>query len=499
MAPRRWRIADSPPLRAAARQRRRVPLPLVILLALALVQGVAWSMMTLPFQGPDEPAHIAYAQHLAETGHGPQEFRGRGHVSTELARAEYEINLLPMFGRPAARPTWSALRGVSEQLEHIPAAQRKDGSGPNAIAQNPPLYYGYAALAYRLSPDRSVFGRLFALRAASVLLYVLTVALTWLIAAELFGATWVRFLATAVVALHPKLASLAGVVNPDTLLVTLSTAFILAGLRLLKRGPSVGRVALVAACAGLAALTHGRGLFLVPPAILVVAVSLLRGHVSLRMALGSIGAAAAIQLAGLAAAYLWTRSSTGGSAFGGELGRAAEQSFSPGEFLSYLWQFYFPPLPGMGPRLGPPFGFRDLYVETFFGRYANLEVNFSASVNRLLHAMALLGIAGLAVLVFVRRRSLWAHWPVVLLLTSTFASLMALLHISAYRDLQVGGEPLLTGRYLLPCIALLGVVIAWAATLLPPRLRAPAAALLLAGLVLLDIKGFLVNATRFYS
>jgi hypothetical protein len=483
-----------------ARRGRVVPAPLAILLVLALVQGLAWSAMTSPLNGPDETAHVAYVQHLAETGHGPNATHGTGIVSTEEARALFELNLRPTLGHADGRPTWSALHSLADQLERIPAAQRKDGSGPNSIAQNPPLYYGYEALAYHLSPNQSLFGRLFALRAATVLLYVLTVALAWLVAAELSPHTWVRFTVTAVVALHPKLASIAGNVNPDTLLVTLSTAFLLFGLRLLRRGPSVGRVSAVALCAALAALTHGRGLFLVPPALLVVAVALLRDRPGRWAALRAVCVGGAILLAGLAGAYLYTRSSSGGGgAFGGEVGRAATQSFSPGQFLSHLWQFYFPRLPGMGPMLGPPYGFRELYINSFFGGYANFEVGFAGWTNGLLHAAALAGIVVLVVLAVTRRRALAARWPVVLFLVSTFASLAALLHISSYRDLQVGGDPLVTGRYLLPCIALLGVAIAWMVAQLPPRLRAPFAAAILAGFVLLDIKGFLIDAARFYG
>jgi 4-amino-4-deoxy-L-arabinose transferase-like glycosyltransferase len=477
-----------------------VPVPLVILLVFALVQGLAWSAMTVPLNGPDETAHVAYVQHLAETGHGPDETRGTGIVSTELARALVELNVRPTLGHADGRPTWSAFRSVSEQLEHVPAAQRKDGSGPNSIAQNPPLYYAYEALAYRLSPDQSLFGRLFALRAATVLLYVLTVALAWLVAAELSPRTWVRFMVTAVVALQPKLASLAGNVNPDTLLVTLSTAFLLAGLRLLRLGPSVWRVCAVAACAGLAALTHGRGLFLAPPALVVVFVALLRARPGWGSALRAAGAGAVVLLAGVAGAYLYTRSSSGGGgAFGGEVGRAAGQSLDPAQFFSYLWQFYFPRLPGMGPMLGPPYGFRQLYIDSFFGQYANFEVGFAGWTTALLHAAAIAGIVILAVLVVTRRRALAARWPSVLFFAGTFASLLALLHISSYRDLQVGGDPLLTGRYLLPCIALLGIAVTWMLASLPARLRPPLAAMLVAGLVLLDVKGFLIDAARFYS
>jgi 4-amino-4-deoxy-L-arabinose transferase-like glycosyltransferase len=484
----------------AARRRFAVPLPLVVLLVLAFVQGLAWSAMTLPFHGADEPAHMAYVQHLAETGHGPNELRGTGSISTEFARAEYELNLRPIFAHAGGRPTWSEVPSVSKQLEDVPDAQRKDGSGPNAIAQNPPLYYAYESLAYLASPDQSLFGRLFSLRAANLLLYVLTIALAWLAAAELSPRTWVRFLTAAVVALQPKLASLAGNVNPDTLLVTLSAAFLLAGLRLLRLGPSIGRVALVALCAGLGALTHGRGLFLVAPAVIVVAVALLRARPPRRVTLGAIGAGGAILLAGLAGAFEWTRSSAGGAgAFGGEVGRAAKLSFDPLQFFEYVWQFYLPRLPGMAPKLGPSYGFRQVYVDTFFGGYANLEVGFAGRTSSGLHALLLAGLIVLAVMAVVHRRELWARWPVVLLAVSTVGSLLALLHISSYRHMQVGGDPLITGRYLLPLLPVAGLAVAWLVARLPARLRAPAAAIVLAGLVLLDIKGFLVNAERFYS
>ncbi|HEX7297885.1 MAG TPA: glycosyltransferase family 39 protein [Solirubrobacteraceae bacterium] len=477
---------------------RRLPFPLAVLLVLALVQGLAWSVMTVPFNGPDEPGHIAYTQLLAETGHGPNSSSGRGSVSTEVARAEYELNIAPNVGHYDGRPTWSALARVSRALEHIPAAQRKDGTGPNAVAPNPPLYYAYAALAYRLSPNQSLLGRLFAMRAATVLLYVLTVGLMWLVAGEIFARPWLRFLATAIVALQPKLASLAGNVNPDTLLVTISTGFVLAGLRLVRRGPSPGRVAAVALLAGLGALTHGRGLFLLVPAVLVIVVALVRARPPSRVAVRQAAIATAALLPCLVTAYLWTRSNSGG-AFGGEVGRAAEQSFSPSQFLSYLWQFYLPKLGFMSPMLGPPYGYRQFFIDTFFGGFANFEVGFRPAVYDRLQELVFVGFVALLLAAVLRRRAVRARWPEILFLASGVVALLGLLHISSYRDLQVGGDPLITGRYLLPLIAAFGLAISWVIGSLPRRLAPWAGAIVLAGFVLLDIEGFLLNAQRFYG
>ena len=86
----------------------------------------------------------------------------------------------PRASRPSARSTAS-----SAQLAKQPASARKNGTGPNAAANYPPLYYAYEAVAYELSPARSLLGRMFFMRLATTLLLVVTVWLTWLIAAEL--------------------------------------------------------------------------------------------------------------------------------------------------------------------------------------------------------------------------------------------------------------------------------------------------------------------------
>jgi hypothetical protein len=205
----------------------------------------------------------------------------------------------------------------------------------------------------------------------------------------------------------------------------------------------------------------------------------------------------------LLAAFLWTRSSSsGGGAFGGELGRLDEASgvrFSLRQFLSYVWQFYLPRFGFMDPMLGPPYGYRQMYIDSFFGGYATLEVNFRSAAYDRLQILAFLGFVGLYTTVVLRWRRLRRHWPSLLFLLGTLVSLLALLHISAYRDLQPGGDPLITGRYLLPCVAIFALTIAGVIGSLPRRVAPWAGALVLAGFVLLGIEGFVINAARFYA
>ena len=176
---------------------------LVVLLVLAAAHGVAWAVVTAPLNGPDESAHFAYAQDLAENHHAPSRQSGTGSTSTEAGTVYFGLNLEPILLHPEGKPTTSAVARIEAQLDKQPASARKDGTGPNAAANYPPVYYAYEAVAYELSPARSLLGRMFFMRLATTLLLVVTVWLTWLIATELFARTWVRTLATGIVALQP--------------------------------------------------------------------------------------------------------------------------------------------------------------------------------------------------------------------------------------------------------------------------------------------------------
>ena len=45
---------------------RRIPTPLLALLAAVAIMGFAWALFLPPGQSPDESPHLAYAQSIAE-------------------------------------------------------------------------------------------------------------------------------------------------------------------------------------------------------------------------------------------------------------------------------------------------------------------------------------------------------------------------------------------------------------------------------------------------
>lgn len=497
--------AQSLPVRAwrtLAARVRATPPPLASLLIVAAVLGIAWAALLPPFQGPDESDHFAYVQHLAETGSAPSAttYAGAGSYSTEEARALDMLGLRALMGNPGARPIWGEAdqRRWSAFERELPDAARADGEGANPIAKNPPLYYGVAGIAYELSPDRSLFPRLFATRLFGVALLVLTVALTWLAASELTARTWARTLAAGVVALQPQLVFMAGVVNADILLVAIWTAFVALSLRTLKRGPTTACILGLFALAAMSPLTHGRGLALLPPLAIVLALVWWRHRPPLRPVLAWAAGGAALLGAALLAFRLFT-SSAGGTLYGGQTRYIDQDGFRPGQFIATVWQFYLPQLPGMGPRIGPDFGFRQMWIETFFGRFGSLDVSYPPRVYELLRVAALLALAAVAGSLALRWRQVRREWTVLVALLAIAGSLVALLHLVSYLALLGVPDPLIVGRYALPLVSLLGLAVAFVATSLPRRLGPLLAAAVLAGGVLLQLAGLGLTAVRFYG
>jgi hypothetical protein len=496
--------ATQPPRRARSRSGavRRVVAPLrslhpalVVLLVLAAAHGVAWAVVTAPLNGPDESAHFAYAQALAENHHAPSRTGGTGSVSSAAGTVYFGLNLEPILLHPEGKPTASAIGRIDAQLDKQPASALKDGTGPNAAANYPPVYYAYEAVAYELSPARSLLGRMFFMRLATTLLLVVTVWLTWLIAAELFTRTWVRTLATGLVALQPKLGFGGGIINPDLMLVMVATGALLMGLRLVRHGPTVGRVLWLAVFAGAGAVVHPRGLFLPPFAVIALGIAFVRAWPGRRRALGFAAAVVGITFACVAVSIAWSQAHAGGAISENPVG-----GFSAKQFLSYLWQFYLPKLSVMDPKIGPPqYGYRQVYIDSYFSAFASFSVSYRQVVLDLLQVLAGIGLVALWTTIVTHWYLVLARWREVTVCVVFFLGLMSLLHVVSYMNLRGSTDPVLTGRYLLPAVALYGCAIAWVASSLPRRLGVAFAGVLLGGALLLAIGGVGLSLDRFYA
>jgi 4-amino-4-deoxy-L-arabinose transferase-like glycosyltransferase len=477
---------------------RRLPLPLLAVLGVTLVAGFAWALAVPALQGADEGAHFAYVQKIADAHTIPWPRKEYGllqsgffpSVSTEQSTAWTWAGLEMLRGNQAAKPLWTKEdeRIWAEQNAKLTPADRRDGQGSQAF-RNPPVYYLTAAVPYKIVGG-SFFDRLFAIRIYNVALLLATVALTWLLAGELFARRReFQTVAAAAVALQPVLLDTMTRVTPDALLIPLSSAVLYLMVLVVRRGPTLRLSALLVAATVLACFTQGRAIGLVPPVLFAFGLALYRRYPDrLPRAPGRVGSAvlwvgAIVGVAVLSA--LWaTRFAIG----------------QLGGFWSYLWQFYLPPLPGMSDPVGPHWTATNVYLDRFFGTFVQFEVALPTNLLDGLRAIIYVGLVAMIVSAVRHRDALRERRDVVVTLLVASVLVVLSLHAASFHALLANpADPVFTGRYLLMLIPLYGIGVAAALTGLPGRLRAGASGAVLAGLFLLQISAFGLVVARFYA
>ncbi len=482
---------------------RSVPRPLALLLIVGALQALAWDVALPAFQGPDEANHFAYIQYLAETGHLPSATSGGTAHSNEAQAALNTLNLGALTGNISGRPAWTAadLSLWQHVLRSLPSGSRANGNGPNPIAKNPPLYYAAMSIPYRAFLWLGLLKRMFLMRLFNALCFLATIAFTWLIAGEIFTLRWKQTLAAAVVALQPQLAFMSAVINADNLLIALVTAFMLAAVRLVKRGPSPGRVLGVSGLAAAAILTHGRGLVTLPVLAVALVVTWVIHRPAPREALRRGALAAGTVGAALLAYLLFGRAGGSSSLYGGQVSQLNGSTFNLRQFLSSVYQFYFPKLSSLQPRVGPEYGYRQVFIDTFYGTFASLEVTFRSRVYDALQVSSALGLLGMYTAAILRWRTLWRSIGLVLVLGALLVTNVAFLHYVSYQALigNGGSDPLIVGRYLLPMVCLFALAIAFTIGSLPRRAGPVVAAVVIAAGILLSLTGIGITLGRFYA
>ncbi len=481
---------------------RRVPTPLAALLAAATLVCLSWIVLLAPLQGPDEHNHVAYVQQLAETGDGPVWGATEGGThSSESVELQTWQGLSALIGMLSARPGWTE----PEERAYAQVARdarRDDGTGPNPVAQNPPLYYAYSAAAYNLGTAWSLPTRLTLMRLANLPLLLAIVVCAWLAVGAAFGRR--RFLQTVgagIAALLPMVGMMSAVVNPDIALTAVFAAFTALALTALRVGPRPPVVLGLAALGAAALLTHGRGLAILPPLALVLA---LLGWRALRelpprrtllLAAGTL----AVGAAGAVGAFWYSAAHGEGSSIAGEVGNSAGSGNLRG-FVAYVWQFYLSPLVSMSPPPGPEYGFRQVYVDTFAaGTFGSLEIQYPLWVYSWVQVLVGAGLLVLFGAIVRRWETIRAHVAPVAVVATLVVSVLLTIHFAAYGDLSAGSpDPLLTGRYLLPLLVPFALAAVFVVSALPRRLGTAVGAGLVTGWALMSIAALALTLARFY-
>lgn len=471
-----------------ARRSRRPPKSLAAVLAVVAAVGLVWALLVPPWQSPDEVAHFAYAQSLAENFELPG-VKGRSQNSSDQSLADNAVGASRgAFYPESVPPDWSrADYDAYLALVRAHPPSRTDGSGPNPASANPPLYYLYADIAYLADYDGTAFGRLYAMRLWGILLLAATALGAWLLAGETLGRRRLPQLACAAVGgLMPMETFISTSVNPDALMVALWTFALWLGARVINRRAQ--RVDAVALCVVTAAaiLTKGTSLALTVPVALALIVGWRRRPpVERAAALKNIAIAAAALVVPLVAWLGLTRA----------LGRTAVNTIHPGpgatafnvrQFISYVWQFYLPRLPFETPFTSSNGGITAYYVwlREGLGDFGWLDVTLPGWLyEACAGAAAVLAIGTIALLAPLRDRrklALLAFFGLALI------ALLGGLHLTEYRSIIAQQGPLLQGRYLLPVVSLLGLSVGLVVSRLPLRARPSVCGLVLTGLLVLQ-------------
>ncbi|HMD51642.1 MAG TPA: hypothetical protein VKG62_02925, partial [Solirubrobacteraceae bacterium] len=481
-------------LARAAHAWERFPRPLALLLAVALIEGLAWCIVLPPLQGPDEVSHFAYVQKIAETGSIPWRSRPPANpgqpYSTEVEVAGLCSGITGLAQNPSARAPASTVDedACFADLNRLPRGSRSDG-GFTSADKNPPLYYLYETVPYLVFRHSTFFTRSFAMRLANLPLMLALVMFTWLLAGELLlglpRGPALRVLAAAAVTLNPQLTMMTATINPDLLLAALWSAGLWLSVAIVRHGATRARVAWLIAVCVLAGFTHGRGLPLLLPAALALAVAAWRRRRPTGYAAAAgIGLGVLVLLGGV---YLLLR-----YALKDDVTVARVEGF-----LSYVWQFYLPKPGFMAETIHPGYGVRQVFIDRFLGTFAQLEVMFSpATLNFLSRAAEVTAVAAIVGLVVYRRRLARVPWVLAVLAVGALGY-MAMLHAAASSSLlELPVDPIITGRYLLPLLSLYGVGIALALSWLPRVLSAALGGAVVAALAVLQLGALAIVLER---
>jgi hypothetical protein len=489
-----------------ATPRRRLPPLAGTVTAVAVVNAVAWSLITPAFQVPDEQTHVAYAQQIAEAGRPPAARHKHEQLAPELLAAMADTRF-GFLGDVDHRTVWAGVWSPLQQQRldrslHAGLSRRGEDNAAGPAAPEPPLYYAIEAIPYRIASGATLLDRMALMRLLSALMAGATALLTLLFLRECLPARpWAWTIGGLGVALMPMLGFVSGGVNPDALLFPICAALFYAFAVAFRRGLTMRRALWIGGLIGVGAVAKINFYGLVPGALLALALAACAscGGVnrrSLRLFAAGVGVALApyVLMSALDAAF-WDRAFV--------LARTPAEEHPDrgglGAQLSYLWQLFLPRLPGQQDFFGSSIPAYEMLFKGFVGRFGWVLISFPAWVY------TVATVLGGAVLAFAvragvpERAVLRGRLPELLSYAAMTAGLLLLIALVALRGFAPGLLGALQGRYLLPLLALFGALLALSARGAGDRWGRAAGVAIVLVCVAWSLFGQLVAISMFYA
>ena len=444
----------------------RIPTAARVCALLAFVNAVCWSLIVPPFQSPDEPDHFAYVQLLAETGNLPSS--GLEGYSREESYILHDLRQPQVRFRPEGRPIFSlAQREVLEHDLALPLS-RKGSGGTGLASSQPPLYYALESIPYDLGSSGSLLDRLELMRLLSALMGALTALFAFLFLREALPAVrWAWTVGGLGVALSPLLGFISGVVNPDAMLVALSTALFYCLARAFRRGLTRRSAIVMGALIAVGFLTKLNFVGLAPGAILGLTL-LARREARTEGPRAYYRSLAPALLIGVSpgALYALVNALSNHPTFGilsvAVAGLTGAHSSISGE-LGYIWQFFLPRLPWMHSDFGAIFTTRQIWFNDLIGLYGWSDTVFPNWV----YNIALVP-TGIVVALCARELIAGPAAPreragELVTYAAMSVGVLALVGADGYLEFPASLASYAEPRYLLPMVVLWGAVLALAA------------------------------------
>jgi Predicted membrane protein (DUF2142) len=484
----------------------KVPSAAWMCAAVAGLNAVCWSFITPPFQVPDEPSHYAYVQLLAENGRLPRAADETGSPALELTLGDLHSSEVRF--NPGRRSLASEAQQRTLELDQAASISQQGSGGAGAASSEPPLYYALETLPYWLASSGSLIERLELMRVLSAVMAAITALFGYLFIREaLPGSRWAWTVGGLAVALFPLLGFMSGGVNPDAMQFAVCAALYYCLARAFRRGLTTRLAMLTGALTAVGLLTKLNFVGFAPGVVLgLVAVSLRtasgsasRGWARVRavwrpLALSLPIAASPVLLYGLVNVLAGRPALGSASSVIDDLGAAWLHK------LSYTWQFYLPRLPGMPNYFPGVSTWRQLWFDGLVGLYGWADTLFPGWV----YDLALLpaaAIAALCVHELIRRRVALRRRVLELSVYAlTGVGVMVVVGLQSYvSDVGERLEPFWEPRYLLPMIAIWGLVVALAARGAGRRWGPAVGALLIVALLAHDVFSQLQVIARYYG
>ncbi len=441
----------------------RLPSAALACALVACVNAVCWSLITPPFEAPDEPAHIAYVQQLAETHSLPSSHYADYSEEEEVAIRDTDAREVRWHPErhPVARP--SEQRRLARDLAR--PLQRTGPGGAGVATSQPPLYYALQTIPYLVGRRLNLLGRIQLMRLLSALMAAFTALFVYLFLREaLPRARWAWTAGGLSVALAPQLGFMSGAVNPDSMLAAVSAATFFVLARAFRRELTPKLAVAVGVVLGVGLLTKVNYAGLLPGVLIGLIVLTVRAaRTSARRGLASLAMAVGIPAAPVVL-YVVINLISNRPALG-VVSSAIQLTGARGDLLreiSYIWQSYLPRLPGMTDYFPGISTTVQMWFDRSVGFYGWNDTSFPVWVDRvaLVPAIVLVLLAGRELV--VSRLSLRRRVPELGVYALMAVGLLGVIGADSYLVPHSAGtysEP----RYLLPLLALLAAGLAMSA------------------------------------